>query len=237
MSYCVNCGVELAPSEPQCPLCGTPVINPQSPWQEPPSRPYPAYLEIVVQRVDKRYFSLLAGVLLLIPVVLCLLLDLILGGGGITWSGYVAGAVAVLMVIVLVPIAWGRRRIWTYILLDVAAVLLYLYYVDLATGGLQWFLPLAAPIVLSAGAVLGLQLHYISQRRKKGILVVLALLLFGSGVLTMLIEVFVRVYGGLSPIPRWSWSALVPCTLTGVAFLVLNRRNRWKESVKKRLFF
>ena len=28
MSYCVNCGVELAPSEKNCPLCGTPVINP-----------------------------------------------------------------------------------------------------------------------------------------------------------------------------------------------------------------
>ena len=28
MSYCVNCGVELEPSLKKCPLCNTPVINP-----------------------------------------------------------------------------------------------------------------------------------------------------------------------------------------------------------------
>ena len=28
MSYCVNCGVELDPSLKKCPLCNTPVINP-----------------------------------------------------------------------------------------------------------------------------------------------------------------------------------------------------------------
>ena len=28
MSYCVNCGVKLAKSEKKCPLCNTPVINP-----------------------------------------------------------------------------------------------------------------------------------------------------------------------------------------------------------------
>ena len=31
MSYCVNCGVELSPSERRCPLCGTEVMNPRSP--------------------------------------------------------------------------------------------------------------------------------------------------------------------------------------------------------------
>ena len=29
MSYCVHCGVELAPSERDCPLCGTAVLNPR----------------------------------------------------------------------------------------------------------------------------------------------------------------------------------------------------------------
>ena len=28
MSYCVQCGVRLAQQEKKCPLCGTPVINP-----------------------------------------------------------------------------------------------------------------------------------------------------------------------------------------------------------------
>lgn len=28
MSYCVNCGVKLDPSLKRCPLCNTPVVNP-----------------------------------------------------------------------------------------------------------------------------------------------------------------------------------------------------------------
>jgi len=41
MSYCVHCGVELAPSEESCPLCKTPVLDPNQPWSEPEERPYP----------------------------------------------------------------------------------------------------------------------------------------------------------------------------------------------------
>ena len=39
MSYCVNCGVELAPSEKRCPLCGVEVVNPAKPWTEPEALP------------------------------------------------------------------------------------------------------------------------------------------------------------------------------------------------------
>ena len=31
MSYCVNCGVELARCEKKCPLCGVEAVNPASP--------------------------------------------------------------------------------------------------------------------------------------------------------------------------------------------------------------
>lgn len=41
MSYCVNCGVELDPSLKSCPLCHTPVINPNELKKEVSSSPYP----------------------------------------------------------------------------------------------------------------------------------------------------------------------------------------------------
>lgn len=236
MSYCVNCGVELAPSEPRCPLCDTEVINPADPWKEPEHRPYPTYLEAVVKRVDKKYFCMLAAVLMLIPVVVCLLVD-ILTAGEITWSGYVVGAILMMMVICLVPLAYGKRRWLLFLLLDIAAVLGYLLYIDAANEGIGWFLPLAMPITLASGAIVGLFIHYLRHRKKKGILAVFSLFFIGCGTLTVLIELFVRVYRGLSFVPRWSWYAFAPCLLTGVAFLILNRRNKWKDSVKKRLFF
>ena len=237
MAYCVNCGVELAPSEPLCPLCGTEVLHPNTPWSPPRERPYPAYLETVVRGVDKRYFCALAAVLMLIPVLLCVIIDLLTSEGGIAWSGFVAGAIGILMVVVLLPIAWGRWGLGLYIVIDTAAVLAYLLYIDLSSGGHLWFLPLAAPVTLAAGGILWLQLHHFQSRKKKGVLVFLALSLFGAGALTVFVEIFLRVYQGFTPWPHWSWYALVPCALSGVGALILNSRNTWKDSVRKRLFF
>ena len=237
MSYCVNCGVELAASETACPLCSTVVINPNEEMSGPRERPYPAYLETVARSVDKRYFSGLAAVLLFIPVLLCLIIDGLTGAPGLEWSGYVVGAIGVIMVVVLLPLGWGRKGVGVYMALDIAAILAYLFFIDAAVDGLKWFLPLAAPITLTAGGILWLQLHYFTQRRTKGILVFIAILLFGAGAITVAVEVFVHRYQGLSMMPHWSLYALVPCALTGAAFLILNRRNNWKESVKKRLFF
>ena len=236
MSYCVNCGVELAPSEPSCPLCGTEVINPRDPWKEPRVRPYPAYYETVVKSVDKRYFSTLAAVLMLVPVAVCLIVDL-LSSGEILWSGYVAGAMLCVMVISLIPIAVGRRSPLLYLGLDVLALCGYLFYIDISTGELTWFIPLALPIILSAGAIIGLLSHFFAGRKKRGILVAIAFFFVGAGIFTSIVEVFVRRYLGYGFTVRWSLYALVPCALSAAAFMILNSRAKWKEEVKKRLFF
>ena len=41
MSYCVNCGVKLDPSLVRCPLCNTPVINPNEVSHTHPVPPFP----------------------------------------------------------------------------------------------------------------------------------------------------------------------------------------------------
>ena len=51
MSYCVHCGVKLAPSEARCPLCKTPVVDPVTPYdpsvpKEFPTRVLEQHLEI-----------------------------------------------------------------------------------------------------------------------------------------------------------------------------------------------
>ena len=60
MSYCVNCGVELEASLKECPLCHTPVINPNQIGQPTPPSPYPmnkGQVE-VVKRKDLGHFTL-----------------------------------------------------------------------------------------------------------------------------------------------------------------------------------
>ena len=41
MSYCVNCGVELDRSAKACPLCNTPVINPNELQRKEQKTPFP----------------------------------------------------------------------------------------------------------------------------------------------------------------------------------------------------
>ncbi len=65
MSYCVHCGVELAPSEEKCPLCKTPVMDPNQAWREPEERPYPERLEVVPPHIDRQYGAQLASTFLM----------------------------------------------------------------------------------------------------------------------------------------------------------------------------
>ena len=48
MSYCVNCGVELTESANSCPLCDTPVINPNILNAKRPDPPFPETIAAVV---------------------------------------------------------------------------------------------------------------------------------------------------------------------------------------------
>ena len=41
MSYCGNCGVELDPTARACPLCHTPVVNPNQPVDTVSPKPFP----------------------------------------------------------------------------------------------------------------------------------------------------------------------------------------------------
>ncbi len=41
MSYCVHCGVKLAPSEARCPLCQTPVVDPVTPYDPSVPKEFP----------------------------------------------------------------------------------------------------------------------------------------------------------------------------------------------------
>lgn len=237
MSYCVNCGVELAKSEKSCPLCGVEVLNPAEPWKEPVSRPYPAYLERIIRGVDRQYFALLAGLLLLVPVSVCVVIDL-LSCGSLSWSTYVVGTAALIALTILMPISTGAGNPWRNLIVDTLAILGLLWLIDYKAalaGG--WFLPLALPIILALAVIAALIMLYFRRRKKKALLVSIAFILIAAGLYSVCIELILHLGQGWPVAFNWSLYALLPCVLTGGAFLLLNRRNKWKEAVRKRLFF
>ena len=124
MSYCVQCGVELAPSERDCPLCGTAVLNPRCDWEAPDTLPYPDTVDVKEARIDRRYARQLVAILLIANAVITLLLDF-LGGGGLTWSPYVIGAVGLLYCWFVVPLLYKFSRPYAFVGIDFAALGLF----------------------------------------------------------------------------------------------------------------
>lgn len=234
MSYCVNCGVELAPSEKRCPLCNTPVINPVDPWKEPREHPYPDRIETVERHIDRRFFSLFATLVLLVPVLICVINDLFVDDR-ISWSVFVIAGAALLFVFIFLPFILGKCSPWLLWAIDTVAVLGFLFLVDFHVDGPPWFFPLALPLTIVLSLVCFLFLWWFKIRRP--ILKSMGLLCYAAGLYAMCVDVIINLYKGFSPMPHWSWYSLVPCILIGTAFLLLNRRKKWREGIYKRMFF
>ncbi|MGI6005443.1 MAG: DUF6320 domain-containing protein [Christensenellales bacterium] len=233
MSYCVHCGVKLSESERTCPLCKIPVQDPVTPWKEPRRRPYPKSLEIIEQKVARRYFAAMASIVLLIPVLITVLCNYIFSAS-FSWSLYVIGATAVAYVYALVPFLFSKPRPILCLSLDTLASLAFLYAVSAFTRG-NWFWPMAFPVVIIAG-VLIISLTWYFRRRKGGKLKKAAALLLAIGAFAVCLQIFVYLFLEKTPLLSWSLFILIPCGLLAAALLVLNKKYEFKDEVNRRFF-
>ena len=235
MSYCVNCGVELADSEKRCPLCDTEVINPKKPWREPESFPYPRHLEPVRERANRVFFASVASLILCVPAAVTLLCDL-LPDGELTWSGLVAGALALVFVWFLVPLYCRRYYLLRLIALDCAAALAYLKLIEYAVRG-HWFLPVGMPITVGVSALVLLCALALRNRRRLSAGVRAACVLMAVSAATLWIDLVVRraVHGvwGVG----WSLYVLPPCAALAAVCILLSRHKHFREELHKRLLY
>jgi len=234
MSYCVNCGVELAPSEKNCPLCSVPVLNPVSPWQEPSVRPYPRQLEKIMRRIDRRYGATLATLLLFLPVVLAVISNMIIDRA-ITWSAYVVGAGVCLFFWGLFPLSLRKPKILLLVGIDVLVTLLYLGLINYMSGSSAWFWPLALPLTLIAGLLAFLVLFCHRTKQIRGLYKVAAVLVL-LGAAAVAVEFILNRFntGGFHLF--WSWFVLIPCIILGIIFILLEKRQKLKDEILRRLF-
>lgn len=141
--YCIKCGVKLADTEQQCPLCRTKVYHPDMEQVKGeslyPEKRYPAS--------KPRSFGVpvLISVAFLLPILIVLLCDLRFSPS-ITWSGYVVGALFVAYVSFALPTWFVKPNPVIFVPCSFVAAGLYLLYINLATGG-HWFMTFAFPVV------------------------------------------------------------------------------------------
>lgn len=233
MSYCVNCGVELAPSEHACPLCGTEVRNPREPYDKKYPKPFPSQLDIFAPTDDKPLIAAIISIVLALPAAICLACDIAYTKGA-GWSVLVIGAMAALWVFIVPALFVRRHRILKLGILDTGALLGYLWVIErFATHGL-WVKQLALPLVILADVLFIIDYFIITKliftKLKK-----VAFAVATVPVMLIGIEICLDLYldGAVSLL--WSYLVSIPCLIFALLLVVIDRRQRLKEEMRKRL--
>ena len=189
--YCVRCGVSLEEGVRECPLCGTPVWNPEEKKPNPHYNPslYP------VPEQGGKWIALTIVTIVMAVVSLGCLLACIKYYGRAAWSSYVVFSCLLVYIAAVLP-CWFRRYLPVIFLpVSFAALAGYLLFICLYTGG-KWFLSFAFPLTMLTGliATASVALFRFGKRRR---LRKTGILLIAIGSSTMLVELFQDItFGG-----------------------------------------
>ena len=232
MSYCVNCGVELDPSAGICPLCHTPVVNPGRPVDEEAPPPFPTR-RAEVQPVNKWEVALLLSAMLASVAVCCGLLNLFFLRSDRPWSLYVIGAAVMLWIWLVPPLLHRTMPLWLRLLLDVAAVGVYVYLISIDLRGHDWYMGLALPIILTGGAIMA-ALGLLLGKGRRSILSSVTLIIGSVGLFLVGVEVFIDrwLFGRWTP--GWSLVVLAVCAALVIPLLVVRHRPALREDARRR---
>ena len=233
MSYCVHCGVELAPSERVCPLCQTEVNDPKQPFDPSASRPYPPKLDLFAYERSRWLLVLIATLLLALPAMITLACDIAYTDRA-DWSLLVIGAMGLLW-IVFVPHLFAKKyALARHLLLDTVALLCYLLLIEHLTGG-DWFLQLALPIVLLFSALLTaetmLMKYLVTDPLLRSAMALLAVPPMVIG-----IELALDLYIDKSIYLIWSWIVSIPCVILATVLFLIFRQAKLRSELERRLF-
>lgn len=231
MSYCVNCGVELDGSASFCPLCHTPVVNPNQPVDVQAPQPFPSKRQEVALPT-RQEIALLVTAMLASVAVCCGILNLFLQHDR-AWSLYVIGAAIMLWIFIVPPLLARGMHLLLRLLLDVLAVAAYVYLMSVDLNGRPWFLGLALPVILWGGAIL-LLLGLVLRVHRRSVITTVTILIGSVGVFTVGVEGFLDrwLYGAWDP--SWSLVVLTICVGMVIPLIIIRRVSALREEVRRR---
>lgn len=237
MSYCVNCGVKLDSSLQTCPLCHTPVINPNDPHTRIVDCAYPPFSDKKgeVELARRKDAGIWLTAVLFASSLTCLILNLTTFQS-MRWSWPVIGS-CILLWIFLCPKMLYTKLPWSLCLtVDAVCIIGYQYFLSTLTTDSFWFYELALPITLM---IIALIIIYILLCRlvSRSALATILYFFVEIGFLNVGIEMLIDRFTGLDPKPGWSAIVFSVCTVISVALLALMSLAGLRNAVKKRLHF
>lgn len=234
MSYCVNCGVELEDSLESCPLCHTPVINPNDLQKMKKISPY-AREKGQVDVVKRKDLGLIACIVLIATSLSCLLLNLFVFTGS-SWCLFIIGACLLLFVLLIPAVIYTKLPIYISLLFDGIAVGIYLYMITFNTTNDHWFSGLALPIL--ALLTILVEILTLLLRSIPTSILTTALYIFGEiAFLCVAIELLIQHYCNISLHLTWSAVVLTACGVVIAMLITVLSRRRLRDAVRRRLHF
>lgn len=234
MSYCVNCGVELETSLTDCPLCNTPVVNPNELAVLQKASPYPKD-KGQVEAVKKKDVGILISVVLGAASVSCLLLNLLVFNESL-WSLLIIGICVILFVLAIPAVIYTKLPIYLSLLFDGMSVAIYLYMISFLTPSTDWFWQLALPIVILVTVLVEFFTFFLKLFGAS--FLTTSLFLFAeSAILCVGIELLIRRFNEESLVLSWSAVVLTACGIIIIALVTMLSKRRLRDAVRRRLHF
>ena len=128
----------------------------------------------------------------------------------------------------------GKIRGLIVMPVDFAAIILYLLYIDLATGG-HWFLTFAFPVAGSIGALITTVVALLRYVRR-GYLYIFGGALIAAGGLAMLLEFLLNLTFGVHQTFFWSFYPLAAGVLLGVMLIIIAVCPPLRRSLHRKFF-
>lgn len=234
MSYCVNCGVELDKTCFVCPLCNTPVHNPNQAVDTFSPKPFPSKkgVEEPVQRYE---YTVLFTIILVTTALVCWFTNKFVFSNS-RWSIYVSGFCAMLWIFLLPFFFPGKLRTGTSLFLNGFSIAAYLFMVSRLHPGNGWYVHIALPITALA-TLFVIVLYVFTLRRRSSFILRSAMLIANVTILCVTIELLLDFHYR-QPLSL-TWSAVVlACGITIDAILVtISLLKGVRHELRKRMHF
>ena len=234
MSYCVNCGVELEPSQKNCPLCGVEVINPAETYTPQEKKTFAPHKDVLGKK-DRLFWINFISILLAVPIVTCVLCNW-LYDGHLTWSIYVIGGVFIIWALSTSPFYFRKFDVKKMLAVDMVAILIGMFLIETQTPGKGWGLYVALPLILYCFLSWLLVIYFTNIKLITG-LGISAVLLISVALMTPLLETLLDLYFKHTISLFWSWFVTAPCLSVAALLILLNKNKNFRQEMARRLHF
>jgi len=237
MSYCVQCGVKLEQSLKSCPLCHTPVINPNElNTSNLPDGIGPFATEKgEVEPMKKHDIGLWLTLVFGSTAIACGILNLFVFNHSY-WSIPAIGACIILWLFFCPRMFFPQIPIILNLSVSAISIIFYQLAITLMTENDRWFFEIALPITLvlmGLVALSGICYKYVA----KSLLATVLYFFMDVGILSVVIEYRVDIFLGQGFHIFWSAIVFSVCAVISVALIAILSMKRLRETVRKRLHF